>query len=195
MSLREGLSHLAAWSWVAALILWAGLSSSGSTVCWTRLRSRRTRLLDWHAYAAGGHQFAAGNLYRVDLVSPCDTDQRLQHAAGLRAGRALLPFPDTVGGVLWVIVNVAAVAAAAALTARIVDLRPWWLWSGAAFFAYSFAWWALPALLGNNSPLLLLMVAGFVAAHLASHDPRRSAAGDCHCHQALAGRLPRGPGA
>ena len=172
MSPRDGLSRLAPWLWVPALILWAG-----AVVVWVdRLLDQATEphrswLLDWHAYAAGGHQFVTGDLYRVDLVSPYPIPIS---AFNMPPGSALavlpfLPFPDTVGGVLWVIVNVAAVAGSAALMARIVDLQPWWLWSGAIFFAYSFfAWWALPALLGNNSPLLLLLVAGFVAAQLAS---------------------------
>jgi hypothetical protein len=170
MSPREWLSRLAPWSWVPALILWAV-----SVFIWVnrlldqRVEPHRSWLLDWHAYAAGGHQFVAGDLYRVDLVSPYPIPIS---AYNMPPGSALitvpfLPFPDTVGGTLWVIVNVAAVAVAAVLLARIVDLRPVALWSGVGFFAYSyFNWAALPALLGNNSPILLLIVAGFVAAEL-----------------------------
>jgi hypothetical protein len=80
-----------------------------------------------------------------------------------------LVFPDDVGGLLWVILNIASVAAVAVLTMIIVGARPVWLWSGLLFFAYTFlSEWSLPAYLGNNTPLVLLFVAGAVTAHISN---------------------------
>ena len=170
MPIRERLSLTARWSWLPALILWAW-----AVIAWiARLLEQatdpfRTWLYDWHAYVAGAQQLLAGDLYRVELVSDYPIPL---NAFNMPPGSALVavpfvPFPDTVGGVLFVIVNIASVAVAAVLTAHIANLRPVALWSGAAFFAYSvWAWTAVPALLGNNSPLLLVMIAGFVAAQV-----------------------------
>ena len=171
MAIRERLSRLAPWSWIPALFFWAA-----AVVVWVdRLLNQafdpdRTWLYDWHVYAAGARDFLAGDLYRVPLQSPFPLPV---NAFNMPPGSALVvvPFeilPPILGGPLWVILNLGAVAAAAVLTARIVNLRPVWLWSGAAFLAYSVSEWALAALIGNNTPLLLLMVAGFVTAHLAS---------------------------
>ena len=62
---------------------------------------------------------------------------------------------------------VAAVAAAVILTARIMRWSNPWLWAGALFFAIPSRTGASAALLGNNTPLVLLLVASFVAVHLA----------------------------
>ena len=82
-----------------------------------------------------------------------------------------LAFPDDVGGILFVLVNVAAVAGSAVLLASITRLPRPWLWGGAAFGLYTwnvFGNWSMIALLGNNTPLILLFVAGFIAAQLAN---------------------------
>jgi hypothetical protein len=67
-----------------------------------------------------------------------------------------------------VLLNVTAVGAAAVLTTHLLRLRYPWLWAGAIFCLYSVTDWSAAALLGNNSPLVLLLVAGFVAVHLAN---------------------------
>jgi hypothetical protein len=78
-----------------------------------------------------------------------------------------MPFPDGVGGALFVAVNVAAVGASAVLAARIMGLRAAAMWSGFAFLLYTLNDWSITAFLGNNTPLLLLIVMGFMVARLA----------------------------
>ena len=130
----------------------------------------RPWLLDWHVYAAGGQDFLARTLYHVPLESPYNipvSSFNLPPAAAVTV-LPFLVFPDDVGGTLWVLLNVAAVGAAAVLTTHLLRLRYPWLWAGAIFALYSISEWGVPALLGNNSPLVLLLVAGFVAVHLAN---------------------------
>lgn len=125
-------------------------------------------LVDWHVYAAGAQNLLDGTLYSVPLTSPyripVDTFNLPPAAAAMAV--PFLAVPDSVAGPVWVILNVLAVAATAVLTARIIRARPVWLWSGAAFLALTLSPWGNPALLGNNTPLVLLLVAGFVGAHL-----------------------------
>jgi len=96
-----------------------------------------------------------------------------------------LVLPDEVAGVLFILLNIAAVAASAVLLARIVGLRDIWLWSGLLFFLYSFSDWQPAAFLGNNTPLVLLFVAGALAAHLAG----RSTLGGVLLGVAIASKL------
>ena len=170
MSLGAWLSRLSAWSWILALALWMV-----ACVAWADRLVRqifdpyRHLFYDWHVYAAGSRDFVAGNLYTVELVSPYPIPV---NAYNMPPGSALitipfLVFPDAIGGMLWLVLNIVATAVAAVLTAHIAGLRPVWLWSGAAFCAYSLiAWAAVPALLGNNTPVVLLILVGFVATHL-----------------------------
>ena len=69
------------------------------------------------------------------------------------------------------IVNAAAVGGAAVLLAQVIRLPRPWLWGGALFAYYSwnlFGSWSRTAVVGNNTPLILLLVAGFIAAQLAN---------------------------
>ena len=126
-------------------------------------------LVDWHVYAAGAQNLLDGDLYRVPLISPyrIPVDTFNLPPAAPAMAIPFLVLPDGVAGPMWVILNVVAVAATALLTARIVRVRPAWLWAGAAFLALTLSPWGNPALLGNNTPLVLLLVAGFVTTHLA----------------------------
>jgi hypothetical protein len=157
------ISLLAATLWAIAAVVWldrfTGLADE----------PYRSWLVDWHVYAAGAQGFVAGDLYREPLVSayPLPVDRFNYPPAAAIWPIPFLGLPDAIGGTLWVLLNIAAAAVATVLTTRIVGARPVWFWSGAAFLAYSLVAWGMTALIGNNSPLILLMIAGFVAAHLA----------------------------
>ncbi|HEX5578510.1 MAG TPA: hypothetical protein VFY43_02475, partial [Candidatus Limnocylindria bacterium] len=129
MSFRERVLRQPARPWIPALALW---------LCAVLVWAARFRgqfqdpnngwLFDWHVYAAGGHDLLAGTLYRLPLESPykIPVDQfNLPPGSALMAA-PFLALPDAVGGALWVALNIAAVGAAALLTARIVELRPAW---------------------------------------------------------------------
>jgi hypothetical protein len=170
MAFRDVISRLAPWSWIPAVVLWV-------TAIWiwldrlvgVLLQGYNGWLFDWHVYLAAARDFVNHDLYKVPLVY----DVRLpvssfNYPPGSAA--AAVPFlvlPDEVGGVIWVLLGIASVAVVSVLAMHIVGARPIWLWAGALFFVYSFTeWGALPALLGNNTPMVLLLVAGGVAAHL-----------------------------
>jgi len=78
----------------------------------------------------------------------------------------LMPLPDAVGGNIWVVANVLAMAATAVFTASILGARQPWLWGGIGFLAYTIHPWMKLAFLGNNTPLVLLLVAAFAYFHL-----------------------------
>lgn len=171
MSFRDRLFHQPARLWIPTLALWVG-----AALIWAdRFRGQiqgpnNGWLFDWHVYAAGAHDFLTGTLYRQPLESPyrIPVDQ-----FNLPPGSALtaIPFialPDAIGGLLWVALNVAAVGFAAVLTAHIVGLRHAWLWSGAAFFLFTLDDGSVAVYLGNNTNLVLLLVAGCIAAQLAN---------------------------
>jgi hypothetical protein len=165
------LARLSPYAWAAAVLLWAS-----SVVIWLdRFVDLapvpiRQWLNDWHVYAAGGRDLLAGTLYQVPLVSdyPIPVDAFNLPPASAAMAVPLLALPDQVAGTLFVILGIAAVAATAVLTARIVGARHVWLWSGAAFFLYSYGDWLPAAFLGNNTSIVLLFVAAALAAHLAS---------------------------
>jgi hypothetical protein len=171
MSFRDWLYRQPARPWIPALALWVGAVLIWADRFRGQLRDPNNGwLFDWHVYAAGAHDLFAGTLYRLPLVSPykIPVDEfNLPPGAALTAA-PFIAFPDAVGGALWVALNIAALAAAAVLTARIVGLRPAWLWSGAAFFLFTVTGWSAAAYLGNNTNLVLLLVAGCITAHLAS---------------------------
>jgi hypothetical protein len=171
MSFRELVARASPWSWVAATVLWA--------VAVIALVKRLVDLIsvpyfgwlfDWHVYAAGARDFISGDLYHVPLVS----DYRIPVSAfNLPPGTAMtaIPFialPDDIGGLFWVLLGYAGVAGVAVVAAAIVGARPIWLWSGAAFFVYALSDLARAGLMGNNTALVLLLVAGFVATRLAN---------------------------
>jgi hypothetical protein len=172
MSFRRLTSRLAPWAWILTLALW-GLAIWIWVARFVGLLFEHAEgwLLDWHVYAAAARDFLGGDLYHVPLVSefriPVESFNYPPGSAAIVV--PFLAFPDDVGGLLWVLLNIASVAAVAVLTMVIVGARPIWLWSGLLFFVYSFVEWSSePAFLGNNTPLVLLFVAGALAAHVSS---------------------------
>lgn len=133
-------------------------------------------LYDWHVYIAGARDMVAAQLYSVPLTSsyPIPLESFNYPPGAAIVAIPFLPLPDTVGGVLWVIINIAAVAATAVLTARILAVKHVALWAGAAFCAYTIHPWAELALVGNNTPIVLLLIASFLWTHL---NKRHDAAG------------------
>jgi hypothetical protein len=133
-------------------------------------------LLDWHLYAAGAADLINRSLYLVRLESsyplPIEVFNYPPFAAFVVI--PLLPLPDHIAGVVWMFLNIAAVAASAVLVARSIGVRQPMAWAGIAFAAYSVHPWAWLAMLGNNSPIVLLLVTAFVHEHLRG---RRQAAG------------------
>ena len=172
MTVRQLIDRVAPWSWMLSVALWAF-----AIIIWAArflhllVAHYEGWLFDWHVYLAAARNFLDGNLYRVPLVYevrlPVDSFNYPPGSAAI-----VVPFmvlPDDVSGLLWVILNVASVAIVAVLTMYIIGARPIWLWSGLLFFLYSaLEFSALPAMLGNNTPMVLLFVAGAVAAHFAN---------------------------
>lgn len=171
MSFRHVISRLAPWSWIAAFAFW-GWAAWIWVDRYVRMPSDPVSnwLNDWHVYAAAARDFVRGDLYHVPLVSEFTIPVgAFNYPPGSAA--IVVPFlalPDSVGGLLFVILNVVSIAAAAVLTMVIVDARPVWLWSGIVFFCYSFSGWSAAANHGNNTPLVLLFVAGAVASHVSN---------------------------
>ena len=174
-----GLSRITAWIWVVAAVVWAAAIAWWIYKFATLDLPHRGWLVDWHVYAAGANDLLAGTLYQVPLESPYRSrlavpDFNYPPGAALIA----IPFlavPDHIGGYAFVVVNIAAIAITAVLTAWIVKARPMWLWAGAAFLLYSVFREGQPLILGNNTPLVLLFVAGAVAAHQSKRAPMAGA--------------------
>ncbi|HEX6473811.1 MAG TPA: glycosyltransferase family 87 protein [Candidatus Limnocylindria bacterium] len=167
---REWLSRLAALSWFPTVILWSiGIFAWGALLIRQLYAPYAWTFYDWHVYAAGSRDFLLRQLYTVPLQSayPIPVPRYNMPPGSAIITLPFTVFPDGVGGALWVITNIVAIAAAAVLTARIVGLRPAWLWAGAGFCAYALTW-SLPSVIGNNSPVLLLFIVGFVTAQLAN---------------------------
>ena len=127
-----------------------------------------TWLLDWHVYSAGATDFVTRDLYRVPLESPYRLPIDAFNYPPLSAIMVLplLALPDAVGGGIFVVVNVLAMAGTTVLTAKILGARQPWLWGGIGFLAYTIHPWMRLAFLGNNTPLVLLLVAAFAHQHL-----------------------------
>ena len=173
-SVARAMARVPTWVWI---VLTIGLWAASAYAWFARFdaladRPFRLFLLDWHVYAAGGRDLVEGDLYHGLLRSQYAIPVERFNYPPLAAALALpfLLFPDHVGGPLFVIVNVAAVGGAAVLLAHIIRLPRPWLWGGAIFAIYSWNVFGLArsGLVGNNTPLLLLFVAGFIAAQLAN---------------------------
>src|SRR6187551_53194 len=78
-------------------------------------------LLDWHVYSAGARDFLAHDLYYIPLESayriPVDAFNYPPLSA--IAVLPLVPLPDALGGNIWVVLNIVAMAGTAVLTASI----------------------------------------------------------------------------
>jgi hypothetical protein len=131
-------------------------------------------LYDWHVYAAAAKELVDRTLYYVPLHSAFPLPVEVFNYPPLSGFVAapLLLLPDQVAGTLWVAANVAAEGIAAVLVARLLRLSNAVAWAGIAFFIFSFNPWGWLELLGNNTPLVLLLVAGFAHYHTAGHQRR-----------------------
>ena len=125
-------------------------------------------LLDWHVYAAGARDLLDRDLYYTAISSPyrLPVDQFNYPPLSAVVVLPLLPLPDVVGGTIFIVANLVAVAATSLLTARILGLRKPAMWGAAGFLAYTIHPWMHLAFLANNTPLVLLLVTGFAYAHL-----------------------------
>jgi hypothetical protein len=134
-------------------------------------------LYDWHVYAAAAKGLVEGTLYHVPLHSAFPLPVEVFNYPPLSAFVAapLLLLSDQVAGTLWVATNVAAEGIAAILVARLLRLSDAVVWAGVAFFIFSFNPWGWLELVGNNTPLVLLLVAGFARYHTAGHQRRAGA--------------------
>jgi hypothetical protein len=133
-----------------------------------------TWLYDWHVYAAAATALLEGTLYFEPLESAFPLPVVIFNYPPLSAliVTPLLLLPDQVAGTLWVVSNIAAMGAAAVLVARILRLSNGVAWAGIGFFVFTFNPWAWLALLGNNTPLVLLLVVAFAHYHVAGHRGR-----------------------
>jgi hypothetical protein len=171
MPFRQWVSRLARWAWIPTLAVW-GLATWIWVDRFVNLLSEHFEgwLYDWHVYVTAARDFLAGELYKVPLVYelPLPVSSFNYPPGSAAIAIPFLVFPDDVSGLLWVVLSVASVAVVAVLTMYIVDARPIWLWAGLFFLVYSWWDWSLRIFLGNNTPLVLLFLAGAVAAHVAN---------------------------
>jgi Glycosyltransferase family 87 len=170
---QGSLFGLAGWA-VFAFVTWRYISLSVELVYQQPLFVH----LDWHAYFSGARQLFDSSLYRVPLGEiglpipvPSFNNPPL---AALIAG-PLVPLGPLVGGVLWQLANALSLGWAATALGRLVGLswRNAFLRAGMALGLYAALgglllrdelayWWTL--VLGNNSYLVLGLVAGFAVA-------------------------------
>jgi hypothetical protein len=152
-------------AWVASVPVWAiqvlllGIRFPTGGFFW---------LLDWHVYAAGAADLIDRSLYLVRLESPYPLPIEAFNYPPFAAFVVipLLLLPDHIAGTVWIFLNVGAVAGSAVLVTKSIGVRQPMAWAGIAFAAYAVHPWAWLATLGNNSPIVLLLVTAFVHEHL-----------------------------
>jgi hypothetical protein len=163
----------------ASLSRWAAaVAFAAAGLLWTLFLTNQrdlpmhTWLLDWHVYAAGARDFMDQTLYRVPLESAYSLPIGEFNYPPMAAVSVipLLVLPDAVGGTIWVVLNLLAIPATVFLLAKIAGARVPLLWAGLGFLAFSLHPWMQLALLGNNTPVVLLLVTGFAYQHLARRD-------------------------
>jgi hypothetical protein len=149
-------------AWAASLVAWV------VQITVQQFDPIPTWLYDWHVYAAAARAFLEGTLYSEPLTSAFPLPVVVFNYPPLSAilVAPLLVLPDQVAGTLWVSANIAAMGAAAIVTARLLRLSQALAWAGIGFLVFTFNPWSWLALLGNNTPLVLLLVVGFVHYHM-----------------------------
>ena len=173
-----GPLHLRSRAWwlrVVGILGWAvGAGLWTAFLANQQFSPRFTWLEDWHVYESAGNQLLAHTLYRVPLESAYRLPLEVFNYPPLSAAVAVpfLPLPDQIAGTTWVALSLAAIAVVAFLTARMLGVRDVLAWSGVGFLAYTLHPWFILALLGNNTPLVLLAVAAFAHEHLAGRQRR-----------------------
>lgn len=165
-ALRSSASRALRWAgitaWVLSVLAWA------ARLIGQQFIPLPTWLYDWHVYAAAATGLVERTLYYAPLESAFPLPVTVFNYPPLSALTVapLLLLPDQVAGTFWVAFNVAAMGAAAILTARLLRLSNATAWAGVGFFVFTFNPWAWLALLGNNTPLVLLLVVAFSHYHL-----------------------------
>lgn len=163
------------------LLRWVGIGAwVTSVLAWAiRLTVQQfnpipTWLYDWHVYASAAAGLLQGTLYEAPLQSEFPLPVTVFNYPPLSAlvVAPLLLLPDQVAGTLWVAANIAAMGAAAVITARLLRLSQAVAWAGIGFYVFTFNPWYWLALLGNNTPLVLLLVVAFAGYHSASQRGR-----------------------
>jgi hypothetical protein len=149
-------------AWAASLVAWV------VQIAVQQFDPIPTWLYDWHVYAAAARAFLDGTLYSEPLTSAFPLPVVVFNYPPLSAILVvpLLLLPDQVAGTLWVSANIVAMGAAAIVTARLLRLSDALVWAGIGFFVVTFNPWSWLALLGNNTPLVLLLVVGFAHYYL-----------------------------
>jgi hypothetical protein len=167
-SARPVLRWVGIAAWAASLLAWA------IRLTVEQFDPRPAWLYDWHVYAAGAEDLVQRSLYYVPLDSafPIPVQEFNYPPLAALVAAPLLLLPDQVAGTLWVSANIAAMAAAAVVVARILRLSEGVAWAGIGFAVFSFNPWAWFALLGNNTPMVLLLVVSFASYHLAGQQGR-----------------------
>jgi hypothetical protein len=160
--------------WVGAAAWGASLLAWGVHLTVQQIDPIPTWLYDWHVYAAAARGFLDGTLYYEPLTSTFLLPVTVFNYPPLSAMMVvpLLLLPDQVAGTLWVAGNIAAMGGAAILTARLMRLSQGIGWAGIGFFIFTFNPWSWLALLGNNTPLVLLLVLAFAHDHLRGRQGR-----------------------
>jgi hypothetical protein len=169
------------WMMATRSLRWIGPTAwVASVLAWTiQLIAQQsdpipTWLYDWHVYAAAARAFLEGKLYYDQLTSTFLLPVVVFNYPPLSAlvVAPLLFLPDQVAGTFWVAANIAAMGGAAILTARLLRLSEAIAWAGIGFFIFTFNPWSWLALLGNNTPLVLLLVLAFAHDHLRGRQGR-----------------------
>jgi hypothetical protein len=163
------------------LLRWAGVGAwVVSALAWAvRLAVQQfnpipTWLYDWHVYAAAAARLLEGTLYYVPLESAFPLPVVVFNYPPLSAlvVAPLLLLPDQVAGTLWVAANIAAMGLVLVITLRLLRLAHGVAWAGIGFYIFSFNPWYWLALLGNNTPLVLLLIVAFAHFHLSGRQGR-----------------------
>lgn len=149
-------------AWVVSALAWV------ARLVGQQFIPQPTWLYDWHVYSAAASSLVERTLYYAPLESAFPLPVTVFNYPPLSALAVvpLLLLPDQVAGTMFVTANIAAMAAAAILAARLMRLSEAAAWAGLGFYVFTFNPWAWLALLGNNTPLVLLLVVAFGHFHL-----------------------------
>jgi hypothetical protein len=155
-------------AWIASLLAWA------ARLVGQQFIPQPTWLYDWHVYAAAATGLVERTLYYAPLESSFLLPVTVFNYPPLSALAVvpLLVLPDQLAGTLFVAANIAAMAVAAVITARLLRVSEGVAWAGIGFYVFTFNPWAWLALLGNNTPLVLLLVVAFAHFHLTGQGGR-----------------------
>ena len=165
-------SYWTRWVGILGVACWiAGILISSLIVLLGIRLASGAWLYDWHVYAAGATDLLQGKLYEAPLRSafPLPVESFNYPPLAALVAIPLLVLPDQLAGTIWVILNIAAVAGSALFLFKVLGVDRPWSWAGIAFALYSVHPWAISVAVGNNNPIVLLLVTGFVYRHVTNH--------------------------